>query len=89
MTARRLTRATRCAMTWIQDHTPEQIRNILPDSVRSSNAAADLDAILAAKRMLSADGRMTPEMHEAAVRISGVASHTNLDHAYTNEFIDP
>jgi len=89
ITARHLARATRCAMTWIQDHTPEQIRNVLPDSCRSPNAAADVEAIQATKHMLSADGRMTPELHEAAVRISGVASRANLDHAYTNEFLDP
>jgi hypothetical protein len=37
--------------------------------------------------MLSVTGRMTREMHEAAVRVSGAAVNTNLERAYTNEFL--
>ena len=88
-TARRLAGASQCALTWIQGHTPEQIREILPASCRSPNADADLDAILSLKHMLSIDGRMTPELHEAAVRISGVPNQANLAQAYTNEFLKP
>jgi NitT/TauT family transport system substrate-binding protein len=87
--ARRLAGAFQCTLGWIHEHTPEQIREVLPDSCRSPDAAADLDAISSSKYMLSSDGRMTTQMHEAAVRVSGVASQKNLEHAYTNEFLKP
>jgi NitT/TauT family transport system substrate-binding protein len=85
--ARGLAGAFQCTLTWIQGHTPEQIREVLPASCRSPEALADLDAIQSAKRMLSIDGRMTPKLHDAAARIAGVANQTNLEHAYTNEFL--
>ena len=80
-TARRLAGALQDALAWIQDHTPEEIREALPASCRSPDAAADLDAIRSEKGMLSKDGRMTSELHEAAVKISGVTARTNLEHA--------
>jgi NitT/TauT family transport system substrate-binding protein len=86
-TARHLAGAFQCAMAWIQEHSSEQIREALPESSRSPDTAADLDAIMSAKRMLSPDGRMTPELHEAAVRVSGLVS-PNLAQAYTNDFLD-
>jgi len=88
-TARHVAGACQCALAWIQGHTPEQIRAVLPASCRSPNADSDLDAIATEKQMLSRDGRMSPEMHEAAVRISGVSGQTNLTKAYTNEFLKP
>jgi NitT/TauT family transport system substrate-binding protein len=86
-TARRLAAAFQCALGWIQDRTPEQIRQTLPDSSRSPDTEADLEAISSSKHMLSVTGRMTREMHEAAVRVSGVATNRNLESAYTNEFL--
>jgi len=86
-TARHLAGAFQCALGWIQDHDPEQIRQALPDSCRSPDTAADLDAISSSKRMLCVSGRMTRDMHEGTVRISGVAAHTNLENAYTSEFL--
>jgi NitT/TauT family transport system substrate-binding protein len=88
-TARRLAGALQDALAWIQDHTPEEIREALPASCRSPDAAADLDAILSEKSMLSRDGRMTPELHEAAVRVSGIGNAANLAHAYANELLEP
>ena len=61
----------------------------LPDSCRSPDAGSDLEAIAAEKQMLSRDGRMTPELHEAAVRIAGIPNQANLAKAYTNEFLKP
>ncbi len=88
-TARRVAGACQCALTWIQDHTPEQIREVLPDSCRSWNADSDLEAILSTKLMLSRDGRMTPDLHDAAVRIAEIPNQANLAKAYTNEFLKP
>jgi NitT/TauT family transport system substrate-binding protein len=86
-TARRLAGALQDALAWIQGHTPEEIREALPASCRSPDAAADLDAILLEKSMLSKDGRMTPELHEAAVQVSGIGNRAGLEQAYTNEFL--
>jgi NitT/TauT family transport system substrate-binding protein len=88
-TARRLAGSLQCALAWIQDHTAEQIRELLPDSSRTPDAGSDLEAIAAEKQMLSRDGRMTPELHDAAVRVAGVPNQANLAKAYTNEFLKP
>jgi len=88
-TVGRLVGACQCALAWTQDHTPQQIREILPASCRSPNADSDLDAILSTKQMLSRDGRITPELHEAAVRIAGIPNKASLAKAYTNEFLQP
>ena len=88
-TARRLAGAGQCALAWIQDHTAEEIRERLPDSCRSPDAGSDLEAIATEKQMLSLDGRMTRELHEAAVRIAGKTNQANLAQAYTNEFLKP
>jgi NitT/TauT family transport system substrate-binding protein len=86
-TARRLAGAFQCALSWIQGHTSEQIRRVLPDSCRSQDPQADLEAIASSQRMLSRTGLITPEMHSAAVRVSGVVSQTRLANAYTNDFV--
>ena len=86
-TARRLAGSLQCSQAWIQDHTPEEIRERLPDSCRSPDAGPDLEAITAGKKMLSRDGRMTPELHEAAVRIAGIPNQAKLAQAYTNDFL--
>ena len=86
-TARRLAGSLQCSLAWIQDHTAEEIRERLPDSSRTPDAGSDLEAIAAEKQMLSRDGRMTPELHEAAVRIAGILNQENLAKAYTNEFL--
>lgn len=88
--ARRLAAATRCALSWTHDHTPQQIRDILPASCRSPDAEADFDAIASTQRMLSVDGRMTHESHEAAARIWSALGHTKSEvpEAYTNEYLE-
>jgi NitT/TauT family transport system substrate-binding protein len=86
-TARRVAGAFQCSLAWIQDHPAEEIRERLPAPFHSPDAGADLEAIAAEKQILSRDGRMSPEMHEAAVRISGIPIQPNLAQAYTNEFL--
>jgi NitT/TauT family transport system substrate-binding protein len=86
-TARRLAGASQCALSWIQGHTPEEIRQILPGSCRSPDAPADLDALASSQRMLSRTGTITPELHAAAVQVSGVVIQPGLAHAYTNELL--
>ena len=88
-TARRLAGSLQCSLAWIQNHTAEEIRERLPDSCRTSDTGSDLEAIAMEKQMLSLDGRMTPEIHEAAVRVAGESNQVNLAKAYTNEFLKP
>jgi NitT/TauT family transport system substrate-binding protein len=87
-TARRLGASLQEALAWIRNHTAEQIREALPVSCRSPDVAADLDAIVSEKSMLSKDGRMTSALHEAAVRVSGIVNQPSLAHAYANELLD-
>jgi len=90
-TARRLAAATRCALTWVQDHTPQEIRKILPESSLSADAEADYEWIAATKTMLTTDGRMTAQAHAAAVRIlDPEGSHAFKEQdIFTNEFLKP
>ena len=87
--ARRLATATQCALTWTHEHTPRQIREILPPSCRSPDAEADFDAIASTQRMLSVDGRMTRKSHDAVARILTALDQTKAEfpEAYTNEFL--
>jgi hypothetical protein len=89
--ARRLASATQCALTWVQDHSPQQIRKILPDSTLTPDADTDHDWIAAAKSTLSIDGRMTAEAHTAAVRILFPEGTAKLkeDELFTNAFLKP
>jgi hypothetical protein len=80
-----------CALTWVHGHTPQQIREILPDSSRTPDAESDFDAIASSRGALSADGRMTPGAHESAVRFLVAPDSTKLksQEPYTNEFLKP
>jgi hypothetical protein len=80
-----------CALAWVRDHTPQQIREALPESGRSPDAQSDFDAIGVAKISFPLDGRMTPEAHAAAVRfLTGPDSAKfKQQEPYTNEFLRP
>ena len=62
---------------------------ILPPLCRSPDAEADFDAIASTQRMLSVDGRMTRESHDAVARILTALDQTKAEfpEAYTNEFL--
>jgi NitT/TauT family transport system substrate-binding protein len=87
--ARRLASAMQCALTWVHDRTPQQIRETLPDVGRSADAQSDFDAIDVARSALSLDGRMTAEAHAGAVRFLTAPDSTKLKsrEPYTNEFL--
>jgi NitT/TauT family transport system substrate-binding protein len=89
--ARRLASATQCALTWVHDHTPQQIRETLPDVGRSADAQWDFDAIGVARIGLALDGRMTANAHASAVRFLSVPDSGKLEgqEPYTNEFLRP
>jgi NitT/TauT family transport system substrate-binding protein len=89
--ARRLASAMQCALAWVHDHTPQQIRETVPESGRSPDAQSDFDAIKTAKIGLALDGRMTANAHAAAVRFLSVPDSGKLQsqEPYTNEFLRP
>jgi NitT/TauT family transport system substrate-binding protein len=87
--ARQLASAMQCALAWVHDHSPQQIRETLPDSSRSHDAESDFEALASAKGALSLDGRMTPGAHDAAVRflIAPDSTKPKSQEPYTNEFL--
>jgi NitT/TauT family transport system substrate-binding protein len=90
-TARKLASSMQCGLAWVRDHTPQQIRGVLPESGRSPDAEADFEAISSAKVSFTLDGQMTPEAHAAAVRFlttPNTAQAKNQE-PYTNEFLKP
>lgn len=64
-TARKLARALRQTLDWIASHTPEELREKLPESLRTADAAADLEVIRWGRGTYSVDGRMPPGAPEA------------------------
>ena len=88
-----IVRATNRASDWARTHSPTEIGGLLPASIRTADAAVDMDAIASTVQMLSADGRFRPEHLEAAREILAV-SNTSLStetvdvtRSYTNEFL--
>jgi NitT/TauT family transport system substrate-binding protein len=90
-TARRLASSMQCALAWVRDHTPQQIREVLPESGRSPDAESDFDAIASAKNAFALDGRMTKGAHDAAVGLLTAPDKAKpkIQEPYTNEFLRP
>jgi NitT/TauT family transport system substrate-binding protein len=90
-TARKIASAMQCAITWVQDHSAQEIRKVLPDYSLTSDAETDYKWITAAKSTLAMDGRMTAEAHASAVRILGSAEPAKLkqEELFTSEFLRP
>jgi NitT/TauT family transport system substrate-binding protein len=63
--ARRLARASVRALGWIATHSPEQIREKLPESSKSSDVGADLEIIRVSVSSFTTDGKMIPGAPEA------------------------
>jgi len=90
-TARRFVRAVTRGMQWIRDHPAEQVRDMLPDAVRTT-AEADLLAIRQMQQVLSSDGLMPAGSAELIAKFVAVSKPTfratpsDLAHIYTNEF---
>lgn len=92
-TAAQLVRATRKAMDWMRNHSAEDVRAQMDETLRLPDVDADLDAIRSGQRTLSPDGRMPqggPEIVRKVLAASNVkARGTGLDLSttYTNEFV--
>jgi NitT/TauT family transport system substrate-binding protein len=91
--AARLARAGQRALRWIAEHSPEEILGRLPESVRSPDAAADIQVIRWSLPMFTVDGRMPKGAPEAVKRsldptIDKVReSKFDLATTWTNQFL--
>jgi NitT/TauT family transport system substrate-binding protein len=92
--ARRLVRAMRGALRWIQEHSPEEIAERMPASFRQEEPAAYTEALRRSRSMYSPDGVMRREAAEAVKRVLALSlekvRHADVDVAktYTNEFVE-
>ncbi len=92
-TARRLARALLRTHQWIALHSPEQIREKLPDGFRSDDAALDSEVIRSSLSAFTPDGKMplgAPEIMKRYVEatVENVRNYKiDLNATWTNEFL--
>jgi len=92
-TARRLGRALVRTQKWILTHTPEEIRERLPDSLRTRDASLDTEIIRWGRASYTTDGRMPNGAPEAMKRFLDATvdnvrdSRIDLAGTWTNEFL--
>ena len=92
-TARRLARALQHTLQWLGTHTPEEIRERLPESFRSQDAAVDLDIIRWSLPSFPADGTMQQGAPETMKRFLDASvdkvrnAKIDLAATWTNEFL--
>jgi NitT/TauT family transport system substrate-binding protein len=90
-TARRLARALKRGMRWVRDSQAAQVRQMIPDAVRMTEAA-DVQAIQSIQQGISTDGLVpagSAELVERFVALSNAkvrAAHIDAARIYTNEY---
>jgi len=91
--ARRMVRALQRSLQWIATHTPEEIREHLPEALRSQDKAIDVAIIRDSLSTFTTDGAM-PESAPEAVKHFLDATVDNMRNAkvdlsatWTNEFL--
>ena len=91
-TAKRLARATCDGLRWIQDHSPGEIAQEMPQTLRT-DFDVDRDAITALKANFSQDGLMSLESASAveqaltALPENSKVQNVDLSKTFTNEFV--
>jgi NitT/TauT family transport system substrate-binding protein len=91
--ARKIGRAVLRSLTWIREHSAEEILARVPAEFHAGDSAAELAAIRMAKPMYSLDGRIHEESAEAVQRVLSQSlekvrsAHIDLSRTYTNEFL--
>jgi NitT/TauT family transport system substrate-binding protein len=91
--ARHLTNALRRTLEWIAAHSPEEIREKLPESLRSQDAAVDLKIIEWGRQKYSHDGAMPEGGPEAMKRYLDATidkvrdTKIDLAQTWTNEYL--
>jgi NitT/TauT family transport system substrate-binding protein len=93
--ATRIARALQGTLTWMRFHTPEEIRQKMPPSLRIEDAQIELEGVRSLKNMLSEDGLFTPEGASVVQKVLATSMETvraakiDLSKTYTNEFLKP
>jgi NitT/TauT family transport system substrate-binding protein len=91
-TARRLARAIRRTLRWMQDRTPEQIADRVPAAIKGNEPGLYVQALRVALPMYSRDGVMSHDGMSAVQRVVALSDRTgrvaglDLSKLYTNEF---
>ena len=92
-TARRLARAIRRTLGWMQDRTAEQIADRVPASMKGEEPGLYVEALRTALPMYSRDGLMPHDGMTAIRRIvalsdqKGRVAGLDVSKLYTNEFV--
>jgi NitT/TauT family transport system substrate-binding protein len=92
-TAKQLAGVITRTLAWMRSHSPAEIREKMPASFRTEDAATDIEVLRTAQAMLSTDGRFTPEAVEAVYKVLSISlpavrdARIDLAKTYTNELI--
>ncbi len=92
-TAKQLAGAILKTLSWMSAHSPEEIREKMPPSFRTEDAATDIEVLRTAQAMLSTDGKFTPEAVEAVYKVLSTSvpavrdAKIDLSKTYTNGLI--
>ena len=78
---------------WIHGHSPELVREKLPDASRTQDVQSDLEALRIAIPFFSSDGMISPESAQVAREAAEATlpkirdAHIDLTKTYTNEWV--
>jgi NitT/TauT family transport system substrate-binding protein len=92
-TAARLAVAIQRTLQWIQQHSPEQIIEKMPESFRGDDPTVAIEALRNSMPMFSADGLMDPQGAEAVNTVLSTSiekvrqAKVKVSSTYTNEFL--
>jgi len=92
-TAKQLAGVITKTLSWMRSHSPEEIREKIPSSFKTEDAATDVEVLRTAQAMLSADGKFTPEAVEAVHRVLSTSlpavrdAKIDLGKTYTNQMV--
>lgn len=91
---KRLARAMRRTLAWIQAHSPEEIAARMPEALRGGDRALYIKAIENSKDMYSPDGILEDEAAQTVVRVLSESldrvriAKPDVRQCYTNQFVE-
>jgi NitT/TauT family transport system substrate-binding protein len=91
--ARRLARAILKTLQWMQQHSPEEIMEKMPEPYRGQDPAVYLEALKHSLPMYSPDGQISRQGAEAVKAVLSLSvekvrnANVDVDKTFTNEFI--
>lgn len=92
--ARKIARALKRTLQWLQEHTAEEIHERTPEAYRTNDRDAEIESIRNMKQIWSKDGVMPVGGPEAVLRALAVTQEKirnakiDLSKTYTNEFVE-